>query len=79
MLDEANFVYLVRNFTDDDLFFPRALYGLGEGLSAHLHDAFAFMVSLHNRFLAMNESRSGKIRPGNMLHQLRNRDIGIFD
>ena len=50
------------------LFSPRALDGLGEGLAAHLHDALAFVVSLHDRLFAVNESGGGKVRPRNMPH-----------
>ena len=38
------------------LLFPGALDGLGEGLAAHLHDAFAFVVGLNDRLFAMNKS-----------------------
>ena len=79
LLDQTLFIDHVGDFTDDDLFFPRALDRLGEGLAAHLHDAFAFVVGLHDRLFAVNESAGGKIRPRNMPHQLLDRNIGIFD
>ena len=79
LLDQPLLVYLVGNFADDDLLFAGALDRFGERLAAHLNDALAFMVGLDDRLTAVNEPAGGKIRSGNMAHQLLDRQVGIVD
>ncbi len=79
LLDQPFLIHHVGNFADDDLLFAGALDRLGEGLAAHLNDAFAFLVGLDNRLLAMDESRRWEIRARNVFHQLRDRHFRVFD
>src|ERR671917_436854 len=50
-----------------------------KGISLMMICAFAVAIGLHNRFFAVDESGSWKIRPGNMFHQLFDGDSRIVD
>src|SRR4029453_5330921 len=78
LLDDPIFVDHEGNFTDNDLLFAGAFDRLVESLAAPLDDAFAFVVSLSDGLLAINETAGRKIRPRDKLHQLFDRKIRIF-
>ena len=78
LFDQPLLIHHVGNFADDDLLFAGALDRLGERLAAHLHDALAFMIGLNDRLSAMNKAAGGKIRTGNMSHQLLDRNLRDF-
>src|SRR5262245_14816312 len=78
LLDDPILVDHEGDFTDDDLLFTSAFDRLGESLAAYLNDAFAFVISLSDRLLAVNETASREVRPGDILHQLLDGEIRIF-
>ena len=79
LLDQPFLVHHVGDFADDDLFFARAFYRFDEGFAAHLNNAFALSIRLHDGLFAVNESGGRKIRAWDMFHQLPDGDIGIFN
>jgi hypothetical protein len=78
LFDDPVFIDHEGDFADHDLLFPGTLDRFGEGLAAHLNDAFALVVGLDDGLLAVDEAAGGEIRPRDVLHQLFDRKIRIF-
>src|SRR5207253_1586433 len=76
--DEGCAIDVVRNFSDDDLFFA-AFELFDAGLAAHLHTASSGLEILFDSRNAADDAAGREVRPFYMFHQLLERDFGIVD
>src|SRR5438270_6275654 len=81
LLDQPCFVYLVRDLGDNHRIALTLASAdpIDSRFCADLNDSTAFSVGAVNLFPPVNESRGGKIWPGNDLYQLVDRNIRILD
>jgi hypothetical protein len=79
LFDQPRLVHLEGDFRNDDVLLVPLGDGLDRRLGAHLDDALARRVGVLDPAASVDEPSGGKIRPGNDLHDVRNRQVGLLD
>ena len=78
LFDQLGLVHLVGNFRDDEPFSLGTFVGLDHDLCAQLQEPTPRLVGFLDPAHAIDEAGRGKVRSGNFLHELGDRDLGVL-